>query len=247
MGNLIHGDCIQELSKLPKESIDLVLTDPPYNVLGQTQDWDDKGDTKGFMEWTRTWLELTYDCLKPDRACYVFFGQKFIKDFLNMETRYTVKRMLIWHHPNLAKPTRNMYLWTYDPIFYLVKGKPKFDASFVGSENVDVFNYAKPQGNWGGDLERVHPCSKPVGLLKKLIKPTTHDGDTVLDCFFGGGSTGIACEKLSRNWIGIEMEQKYYDVAKKRLSGWRGQNRLSNEEASPIPPTPKGAGILGDF
>ena len=166
---LINGDCIEEMKKLPDGSIDAVITDPPYNVLGKTQKWDDR-EYATFLTWTRDWMELAYDKCKPDACLLTFWGQKFMKEMFNLQTRWQCKRMLIWHHPNLCKPTRKMYLWSYDPIFYFVKGKPHFDGSFVGSENVDVFRIAKPQSNWKGEKFRYHPASKPVELMEKLVR-----------------------------------------------------------------------------
>jgi len=214
---LIQGDCLKVMRKIPDNSIDLVLTDPPYNVIGKTQKWDDKGQVDKFMCFTKDWLNECYRILKENTACYVFFGQKYIKEFYKLKTKFDIKRMLIWHHPNLAKPTRSVYLWTYDPIFYLVKGTPKFDANFSQQENVDVFRYPKPQSNFNKE-RRYHPTSKPLNLIKKLISPTTNEKDMVLDPFLGSGTTMKACLELNRNCIGVEIEPKYIQIAKKRLN-----------------------------
>ena len=215
---MVQGDCLKYLPKIPDENIDLIVTDPPYNVLGKTQEWDDKGDIKEYMNWTILWLRQCYRVLKQNTACYVFWSQKYIKEFLNLDINFRIERMLVWHHSNLAKPTNKMYLWTYDPIFYLTKGKPNFKASFSEKENVDVFQYPKPQSNWKGELFRFHPTSKPVELIKKLIKPTTQEGSVVLDPFLGSGTTMLACLETNRNCIGIEIEPKYVEICKKRLN-----------------------------
>jgi len=210
------GDALDILKKLPDNSIDTIVTDPPYGVLGKTQKWDKFDSNSAFADFTQKWMELCYDKAKPDASLYTFYGQKFMKEMFNMQTRWQLKRMLIWWHPNLAKPTRKMYLWTYDPIFYFVKGKPHFDANFSSSENVDVFRIPKPQSNWKNNF-RFHPASKPVELVKKLIKVSTKEGDTVLDPFMGGGTTGMACKLLNRNFIGIEIMPEYFKIAKNRI------------------------------
>lgn len=224
---IIQGDCIEVMRTLPENSIDAIITDPPYNVLGKTQEWD-KRDYVEFLSWTKEWMELGYDKCKTNSCLLMFWGQKYMKELFNLDTRWQFKRMLIWHHPNLAKPTRKMYLWTYDPIYYFVKGKPYFEANFTSSENVDVFRYAKPQSSWKKDY-RFHPASKPVKLMEKLIKPNTQKDMVVLDPFVGGGATIVACRNLNRSWIGIEKNNEYYDVAQKRIEEYQNQSRLDVE------------------
>jgi len=104
------GDALNILKKLPDNSIDVIVTDPPYGVLGKTQKWDKFESNSDFTDFTQKWMELCYDKAKPDASLYTFYGQKFMKEMFNMQTRWQLKRMLIWWHPNLAKPTRKMYL-----------------------------------------------------------------------------------------------------------------------------------------
>ena len=118
VNKIIHGNCIEKMKELPDNSIDAVITDPPYNVIGKKFGWDEKGTESEFMEWTKTWLDECYRVLKDNSAIYVFFGQKYMKEFWNLDLKLEIKRMLVWHHPNLATPSNKMYLWTYDPIFY---------------------------------------------------------------------------------------------------------------------------------
>jgi len=110
-----------------------------------------------------------------------------------------------------------MFLWTYDPVFYIKFGKPTFQPSFVGSENVDVFKYPKPQSNWGNN-QRWHPTSKPLELIKTFIKISSKENDIILDPFLGGGTTAIAAQHLNRRFIGIEKETKYYKISNQRLA-----------------------------
>ncbi len=109
-----------------------------------------------------------------------------------------------------------MFLWTYDPIFYIKFGKPTFQSSFVGSENVDVFRYSKPQSNWPSNM-RWHPTSKPVPLIENFVKISSNENDIVLDPFLGSGTTAIAAQNMGRRFIGIEKELKYYKISKQRL------------------------------
>lgn len=215
--SIYNGNCLEILPLIPNESIDLIVTDPPYFVLGKYMKWDKFTGIDEYLDFTERWLSQCFRVLKNNRACYVFWSQKHLHHFFKLDIDFTINRMLIWHHPNLAKPTRKSYLWTYDPIFYLTKGKPKFDANFLVKENTDVLVYAKPQSNFKGLKKRYHPTGKPVDLIKRLITPTTVSGQVVLDPFMGSGSTLVASKLLNREWIGIEIDRKYCEVALRRL------------------------------
>jgi site-specific DNA-methyltransferase (adenine-specific) len=221
---LYLGDALKILPTI-EAKVDTIVTDPPYFVLQKTQEWDNFGNLQEFINFTKTWMEMIYDIAKENASLYVFWSQKYMKEMFNMETRWELKRMLIWHHPNLAKTTKKMYLWTYDPIFYFIKGEPHFDANFSSQENVDVFVYSKPQSNWNKN-KGYHPASKPVKLLENLIKVSTVKGDTVLDPFMGAGSTAIACVNLGRNFIGIEKDEKYFHIAEELINKYRTQSKL---------------------
>ncbi len=221
---IYNGDALEILPKI-ETKVKAIITDPPYFVLQKIQEWDNFNSLKDFVDFTKKWLDLVYDVADDNASLYVFWSQKYMKEFFNIETKWEFRRMLIWHHPNLAKPTRKMYLWTYDPIFYFVKGSPYFDANFYLKENVDVFSYSKPQRNWSKN-KRYHPASKPVELLEKLIKVSTVNEDTVLDPFMGAGSTAIACINLGRNFIGIEKDENYFNMAKEIIDNYKKQSKI---------------------
>jgi DNA modification methylase len=152
--------------------------------------------------------------MKDNSSAYIFWSQKYLLEGLNL---FRPNRTLIWHHPNLAKTTNKMFLWTYDPIFYIKKGNPTFTAHFCNKENVDVFVYSKPQNNWKGDNKRFHPTSKPPKLIQNFIKISSCENDIILDPFLGGGTTAIACKRLNRNFITIEKDTNYYNISLERF------------------------------
>lgn len=136
-----------------------------------------------------------------------------------MEQPFEIKRMLIWHHRNMTRKfISKQYVWTYDPIFYLAKGKSEeLKSSFTKRENVDVFEFAAPQTNFKRD-KQYHFLQKPYELIATLIKNSSNKGDTVLDCFLGSGTTMKAALDLKRNCIGIEINPKYINIIKQRLN-----------------------------
>jgi len=213
------GDCLELMKSIPDKSIDLVLTDPPYGVLKKHQEWDNIQVDK----FTNRWWQLLKNKLKEDSSAYIFWSQKYIPLGFSI---FKPKRMLIWHHANLAKPTKRMFLWTYDPIFYVKFGNPVFQPSFVAKQNVDVFTYPKPQSNWKGDNHRFHPASKPLRLIKNFITISSKENDIVFDPFAGCGTTGVAAISLGRRFIGMEISSEYTKRANTRIAREMQQMKL---------------------
>ena len=217
LGKLYLGDALEVLKSLPDESVDLVITDPPYN--SDTVEWDEKDD-----EWQFQWLEEVKRVMKEGASLYVFFAP------LNMygvegwiRKNLTLKNVVVWFHPNLygAGLSYGDDRWksTWDVIFYAVKGKKAKHGKRVAEEGwklnpkgggFDVMVYPHPR-------PLLHKAQKPLELIKKLVWCSSEEGDVVLDPFAGSGTTAVACEKLSRKWIGIELEEKHCEVVKRRL------------------------------
>ena len=216
---IYNENCLEGMKKLPDKSIDLVCTDPPYGVLGNKHRWDDID----IWKFTKEWWELVKTKLKKDSTVYCFWSQKYLLEGLQI---FKPDRVLIWHHPNLAKTTNKMFLWTYDPVFYIKFGKPVFHASFAKGQNVDVFRYPKPQSNWRGDKFRFHPTCKPLELVKNFIAISSNVDDIVLDPFIGSGTTAVACKQLGRHYIGFEINSKYCKIAERRLKNTVYQKEL---------------------
>jgi DNA modification methylase len=217
LNEIKNEDCFEYLRSLKDNSIDCIVIDPPYNVL--KCDWDRFENEEHFKYFTITYLQEFYRVLKDNTACYVFFSQKYMHLFYSLirKTKFKeVNRTLIWHHKNKLNPTGKSYLYSYDPIFFLTKGNPKFNASFSNKENVDVFEYAIPQTNFIKD-KKLHICQKPLELIKTLIIPTTIENDIVLDCFMGSGTTAIASLELNRKFLGCEANKEYFDIANNRI------------------------------
>ncbi len=202
------------MKKLPEGSVDLIVTDPPYFVL-EKQEWDQQWSTPDeYFAWLDSVFSEMWRVLKDGGQMYVFFSQKFMFEY---GIRYRPKRMLVWWHRNLSPPTNGMWLYQYDPIFYHTKGQPRvFNGNFSRGFNSDVLEYPKPQG-WVGH-ETHHPTEKPVELVMRLVAVSSNEGDVVLDPFMGSGTTAVASLLLKRDFIGFEKSERYYRIAKERVS-----------------------------
>ena len=210
------GDCLEIMKRFPNESVDLVLTDPPYGVGSN----DKKNGYEDRFYNVENLSSLLFNKLKANNRCLVFSAQK---TFVNVLTEFEKKgfkfcQTLIWHFPNLAGGAKKVFDFTstYEQILLFHKGKPSCINKLKNRRNIDVLVFTKPQSNYKFD-KRYHIHQKPIALIEHLLLFLSVENDLVLDPFLGSGTTAVVCEKLNRRWIGIEINSKYCEIAKKRI------------------------------
>jgi site-specific DNA-methyltransferase (adenine-specific) len=210
MMKLIHGNCLTELPKLATNSIDLVLTDPPYGNNVEYIHGKGKrtimGDENPLVSLAA--IAATYRVLKRNAVCFCFTDVKHIAmmhSFVRDYTDYKNTHTLVWDKVNIGMGFG--FRHRYEMILVLEKGKPKFNSNSLANVLTHKRLY---------DV-KAHPHMKPVELLQGLIEHASKPGDTVLDPFMGSGSTGVACQALGRKFIGMEQEKHYHQVAQARI------------------------------
>ena len=217
---LWHGCCLEEMKKIEDNSIDMVLTDPPYRVISGgnksklSKAWANsnfkKNDGKIFKHNNikfKEWVGGIYRVLKKEGHFYTMTNN------LNLESHLTEARLagfkfhglLIWEK-NIASPNR-WYLKNCEYILFLRKGKAK-PINNKSTKQILKYDVVRSKN---------HPTEKPVKLMEALIKNSSNKNDTVLDLFMGAGSTGVACKNLGRKFIGIEKDDKYFKIAQERI------------------------------
>ena len=222
---LIHGDCLEEMMKLADDGVkvDLICTDPPYLMNYKTNRRKDKthdfckpiaNDTN--FELIKDIMPLFFELLNRGGAIYMFCNANHIDYFKQqIEQHFTLKNILIWVKNNWsAGDLKGAYAKQTEFILYAVKGRHVLN----GARDTDTLYYNRVVGNM-----QLHQNQKPVDLCKYLINKSSNENDTVLDCFMGSGSTGVACLQTNRNFIGIELDEKYYNIAKKRCSAYQSK------------------------
>ena len=209
---LYKGDCLEVMNKLIKEGIkvDMVLTDPPYgiNLTPQRVSGKFKG-TKVINDDTLEWLPKAVDKIYEltKNVAVIFCSWQFIDVFkIAFEKKFIVKNILVWNKDWLGMG--NNYRPNYELILLLCKTNVKTKSK--NKSNILTYRRISPQ-------KMLHSCEKPVPLLTDLILELTDENNIILDCFMGSGSTGIACLNTNRNFIGIELDEHYFDIAKDRL------------------------------
>ena len=197
-------DCLDGLKLIPDESIDLVLTDPPYGIKRDKGFGGFGGFGKPIAR--RRYEEDEWDSTRPKKEYFdellrvskqaIIFGGNFFTDYLPVGTHW-----IVWDKLNTMPTFGDCELiWT--------------NSSRKSVKKITV----QWNGLLGKEGERYHPTQKPLELIKILINNYSKEGDTVLDPFMGSGTTAVACKQLRRNFIGFELSQKYVDIANRRLS-----------------------------
>lgn len=234
---LFNGDCLELEKVIPDESIDLVVTDPPYGInyisnkqrgstrngkecLNKSENYFKRivGDAKNnsFFSNQEAFLKFIYKKLKNNSAAYIFCHwtnwSKIESDAIN--AGFSIKNMIVVDKSNHGMgDLKGQYAPKHELIMFVVKGRHLLDNSLLG-RGKDVI-----QGKvlYSGARKK-HPNEKPVSWLEPLIIRSCPEGGTVLDPFMGSGSTGIACINTGRNFIGIEIDSEYYTLAKDNIN-----------------------------
>lgn len=211
MFDLMKGDCLELMEKIPDGSVDMVLTDPPYGICYQShrrKSVYDRITNDDSVDFLPPLFGEMNRILKNNTAVYCFCSWHNVDVFkMEFEKVFTIKNILIWAKSNHGSgDLLGSYAPRYEMILYGTKGRRVLE----GKRTDDIIYADKTQN-------RFHPTEKPVRLLERIIAKSSAKGDSVFDPFMGSGSTGVACVNTGRDFIGIEKEEKYYEIAQKRI------------------------------
>lgn len=237
--NLIHGDALDEIAKIPSGSVDCVLTDPPY---GRTNaPWDIAPD------WGRLFAEL-WRVLKPNGALLMFSQNPLAAEIIVQQRKF-FRYEWVWEKtcPVGFLNAKKMPMRVHELILVFYRKQPTYNAALIESQRSTPlkakkcntkcelygqktlrYTTARPDGyrcprdviKCGREdsyAKQVHPTLKPQALLRALLSQYCNPGDLVLDPFAGSGSTLVAARELGLRAIGVEITEHYYEIAKKRL------------------------------
>ena len=225
MYQLINGDCFEILRSMPDESIDCVITDPPYGVNFRSNRRQEKFEViqnDNFLDWILPTYKEIYRVLKKDSLCISFYGWPQVDVFLGCfkAVGFTPKSHLVF-----IKNVFGLGHWTrgqHESAFLLAKGNPKK----TNDAKSDVIEYCN---SWNREVDQIHPTQKPTETMIALVDRFTSPNETILDPFMGSGTTGVAALEMGRNFIGIEIDKKYFNIAQKRIKAVADQGKLFKE------------------
>jgi DNA modification methylase len=246
LNTIINGDCVEELKKIPANSVDLIFADPPYNmqlenvlyrpnntkVEGVDDEWDKFSSFPDYDNFCTGWLKECRRILKDTGTIWVIgsYHNIFRVGNIMLNLGFWILNDVTWHKNNpmpnfLGKRFTN----ATETLLWCSKKKECKSYTFNhkimkkyngGKQMTSVWQIGLCIGEErlkSEDGKKAHSTQKPEELLKRIILSTTRQGDIVLDPFFGTGTTGAVAKKLKRNYIGIEKEQEYITIAKKRI------------------------------
>ena len=203
-GQFWHGDCLELMKDIPDGSVDMILTDIPYNEVNR-KSMGLRNLNKGIAD--SAVFNLHTLLSESVRTCkgsvYIFCGFDQISEITRFMREHGSIRLGFWHKTN-PSPMNGDKLWLsgVEACVYMKKSKATFNE-----------HCTSPVWSNRSDRSKIHPTQKPVELFKRLIEASTNISDVVLDPFAGSGTTAVACERLNRKWICIEKDQTYYREA----------------------------------
>lgn len=224
MATIFQWDCIEILKSIPDKSIDLLCTDPPYEFINKNPKWwwfmtkENKQYVYNFAK--SCWMSFDptefLNTVKNKMVlfnAYIFTNKNLIQQYLQFAEENWYKRdILIWLKPNPVPNFNWHYLIDKEYCIYI---KEKW-ATF----NTDLWytNYFTYESHPIGSKKKYnHPTIKPLEMIERIIQISSKEWDTVLDCYLWSWTTAVACKKLNRNCIGIEKNEEYVEMAKRRL------------------------------
>jgi len=241
MINLMKGDCLERMKEIPDGSVDMILTDPPYGTTACK--WDSIIPLDEMWEQLKRIIKpngaIVMTASQPFTTTLISSNMKMFKyEMIWLKDKPTdplnAKKRVMKYHENIC--VFYATLPTYNPQKELRdsankrNNKPRVFKSAVNNEwdkktdpsiqmNQGSSDFIYPKSVKKFSMQRgLHPTQKPVALMEYLIKTYTNEGDTVLDFTMGSGSTGVACVNLNRSFIGIELDDEYFEIAEERIN-----------------------------
>lgn len=225
MEDLRLGDCLEILKTIDDESIDLIVTDPPYKITSRGSGgsmggyWVSKIAMSGNIFENndiscKDYLPEFYRVLKDRTHCYVMCNNINLVEMIQtgIDCGFSFVKCLIWQKPNAICGRYYMNCFEYIILFRKGGDRSINNCGTPDILNVDLKKLKDDQGH------NLHDTEKPVRLMEILIENSTDKGQLVLDPFMGIGASGVASKNLKRDFIGIEIDEKYFNIAKQRIN-----------------------------
>lgn len=252
LNKIIPGDCLTLLKNLPDNSIDMTFADPPFNLKKKYKSYQDHLALQEYLLWCEQWISEMVRVTKPTGSIFLHNIPKWLiyyATFLNQKADF--KHWISWDAPT-APMGKTLQPNHYGILFYAKDAKQlKFyevryphkrdrKSNYLlkdyGGKKASLHPYGSLVSDVWTDIHRVkhnkyrdaHPCQLPIHLLERLILMVTDENDIVLDPFSGTGTTAIAAKRLGRNYIGLELDTTYVQIAQHKLAQEFPHSRLGN-------------------
>lgn len=229
---IINGDSIKKLQDVQTNSVDLIVADPPYNLGKNYGNGSDSQNFEDYIMFTQKWTKEAARILKPNGSLYVFMGFKFISylfQILEKENNLHFINWICWHYTQGIGKTKGFSPRHDDILLFSKSSNYTFNLDSIrvpqkyyrsrnnmrGANPGDVWQFSHI--HYCQNNRQNHPTQKPEGLIERMVLASSNKGDLVLDPFSGSGTTLRVCQQLNRDCIGIELNNEYVEMTKKRL------------------------------
>lgn len=240
VNKIICGDSIDIMKQIPDESVDLVVTSPPYNLKNSTGNgmkdgrggkWANAALQKGYSHYDDNmphdkYVKWQRDCLSemlriiPDTGAIFYNHKRRVQDGLLQDRQdivngFPVRQIIIWRRKGGLNFNSGYFLPTYEVIYLIAK--PKFKLALKANARGDVWEFTQEMNN-------EHPAAFPVSLIDRIVSST--NAKIILDPFMGSGTTAISALNFNRNYIGIDISPDYCEMALKRIERYQSQLKI---------------------
>lgn len=256
LNNVILGDCLKELKKIPDESVQITFADPPFNLNKKYNSYKDSLKLQEYLKWCEDWISEMVRVTKPDGTIFLHNIPKWLTFFAGHLNKFAYfKHWISWDAPT-APMGKSLQPSHYGILFYTksvqkakiyeIRSPHKRDRKTgyllkdYGGKKEQLHSFGPLVSDVWTDIHRIrhtkfrdeHPCQLPIHLIERIILMSTDIGDIVLDPFMGTGTTAIASKRLDRNYIGIELDENYVNIAKEKLSKIQKKSKIGNSYVS---------------
>ena len=265
-------DALEGLARIPDGSVDLILTDPPYNLGKDYGNGSDQKSVAEYLAWTEHWIDAVLPKLKPNGSLYIFVTWRFSPEiFVLLKQRMTMMNEIIWDRrvPSMGGSVRS-FTSVHDTVGFFVNRKDyyfdldavriAYDAKTKKARSRSIFVGAKwlevgynPKDLWSvSRLHRLHPeraehpTQKPLEIIERMLKASCPPGGVVLDPFMGSGTTAVAAQRCGRNYVGFELNADYCTVIAARLSAPAAPVGVALKKPRAVPRKTKGGDVGGE-
>lgn len=252
INQIIIGDCLSILPQIPSNSIDVTFADPPFNLNKKYRSYTDKIDTDDYIEWCQHWLWEMVRITKPTGSIFVHNIPKWLTyyaSFLNEVAAF--RHWIAWDE--LASPMgKSLQLAHYGILYYTKETRANkfYEIRYphkrcrkcgylhkdYGGKKQTLHPFGPLVSDVWTDIHRVrhnkqrdpHPCQLPIHLLERIILMSSDQGDVILDPFIGTGTTAIAAKRLGRNYIGIDIDKDYVNIAQDKIEQQTATSKIGD-------------------
>ncbi|MCD6594162.1 site-specific DNA-methyltransferase [bacterium] len=255
INQIIHGDCLTIMKNIPDNSVDIAFADPPFNLKKKYNGYKDNKEFDEYLEWCEQWISEMVRITKLTGSIFVHNIPKWLTYYADLLNKIAYfKHWIVWDAP--SAPMGKTLLPNHYGILYYTKSAKDFKFFDIRYPHFRCRKCNSLLKDYGGkkylihpfgplcsdvwtDIHRIrhkkrrdeHPCQLPIPLLERLILMSTDENDIVFDPFIGTGTSAIAAKRLMRNFIGIDIDKKYVEIANKNVST-ENRTQIGNSYAS---------------